>query len=390
MGRKRVKASSGGGPRSRVGILTAQRSWQRQPRVMLDRLDRPLALKILRNGDEAGPDGHARLLAPRGACDGVAAAYLQSIVHRDLKPSNCFLVRRGPNRDQVEILDFGLAAILGDVAPSSALTASGELHGAPYSMSPEQAKCQKVDARADIYAIGAMLFHCLTGAPPFVGENSVAVAAAHASAPPQEADTLLLRALSKAPQDRFQTVGEFAAALARISGVDEKAETRRASPETSGDNPLLISATEDAIRGNWRDVAMVVWRRDTLEETVRSLIAQTRDLRGQRGRKVALLQVIDRSARPFDRRAGAALADLLKTCGPTVSRSVVVFSGSGFRSMWTSRRGRTQGSPSRLAESAATAPGGSRGSRRAAAVVVSRAIRGEERRDRRDPCRGAR
>ncbi|WP_437725232.1 serine/threonine-protein kinase [Sorangium sp. So ce861] len=153
-------------------------------------------------------------------CGALAAAHAQAIVHRDVKPSNVFLCA-GEGRARVVLLDFGVAKLLDAAGP--ALTASRQIVGSPSCMSPEQLMGRPVDARADIYALGALTFTMLTGEPPFSGSSLVVIRQLHLFASPprpsararvsSSLDDVLLRALSKDPAERQQTVGEFLAGL---------------------------------------------------------------------------------------------------------------------------------------------------------------------------------
>lgn len=107
-------------------------------------------------------------------CDGMMHAHAQGILHRDLKPSNVMLVTMEGGQHLVKILDFGLAKILvDDEADLEHLTQSGETVGTPAYMSPEQAMGTSLDPRSDIYSLGCVMYHCLTGTPPFVGETNM-------------------------------------------------------------------------------------------------------------------------------------------------------------------------------------------------------------------------
>jgi serine/threonine-protein kinase len=138
-------------------------------------------------------------------CVGLAAAHAASVIHRDLKPANIMV----GERDAVRIIDFGLAKARAE----EGLTATGALLGTPLYMAPEQVRGKAIDARTDIYALGAMAFHMVTGRPPFVGENPIATGFAHLTeAPlrarslrpdlPQAWDDVIFAALAKAPADR--------------------------------------------------------------------------------------------------------------------------------------------------------------------------------------------
>jgi WD40 repeat protein len=135
---------------------------------------------------------------------GVAHAHSRGIVHRDLKPENVIFDERGAPK----VVDFGLASLRG----SDALTKTGAVLGTPSYMAPEQARADKdaIDERCDVYALGAILYHCLTGRPPFAGPTVYATLEAVISRPPERPsqlrqgippalDDVCLRALAKRP-----------------------------------------------------------------------------------------------------------------------------------------------------------------------------------------------
>ncbi|MBW2523914.1 MAG: serine/threonine protein kinase, partial [Deltaproteobacteria bacterium] len=106
-------------------------------------------------------------------CQGLQAAHDAGVVHRDLKPSNILI----DEHQHAKIIDFGLARL----AQLEGMTATGAILGTPEYMSPEQVRGQPADARSDLYSLGAMLYHALTGQPPFTGESAIAVGFAHCS-----------------------------------------------------------------------------------------------------------------------------------------------------------------------------------------------------------------
>src|SRR5882672_7422558 len=113
--------------------------------------------------------GESVALAARVA-EALGAAHARGIVHRDLKPSNLFLLDR--RIDQIKVLDFGIARQEG----LTQLTRTGTLIGTPGYMAPEQARSHEaVDARADVFALGCVLFECLTGSRPFEGDTAIAI-----------------------------------------------------------------------------------------------------------------------------------------------------------------------------------------------------------------------
>jgi serine/threonine-protein kinase len=158
-------------------------------------------------------------------CSSLAEAHQKGIVHRDIKPENLMLVRARDGSDIAKVLDFGLAK-LRDSEGLNELTSQGAIVGTPYFMAPEQIKGEAVDARTDIYALGAMMYRVLTGHYPFNGTTPMAVFTRHLTelpippidrAPdldiPMGINRLVLKALSKSAEARFQKVEELQARL---------------------------------------------------------------------------------------------------------------------------------------------------------------------------------
>jgi serine/threonine-protein kinase len=158
------------------------------------------------------------------ACDGVGEAHALGIVHRDLKPANLFLARRTKGGSLVKVLDFGISSMAtGD--EDARLTATGSVMGTPLYMAPEQMlDARKADARSDVWALGAILYELLMGAPPFPGNTFGAVHARviTTEAPPllsrrpdvpAALEAIILRCLRKPPEQRFATVAALEEAL---------------------------------------------------------------------------------------------------------------------------------------------------------------------------------
>ena len=162
----------------------------------------------------------------QGMLSALSALHQHGIVHRDLKPSNVFLTPHG-----VKLLDFGLARpdIESSLGSATGLTRTGLVMGTPRYMAPEQVTGDPVDARTDLFSVGAILYETLAGKPPFSGRSVVEVL--HATVHEQPAalsgspvvaavDRVIRRALSKRPDDRPQTAAELSASLSAIRNVE--------------------------------------------------------------------------------------------------------------------------------------------------------------------------
>ncbi|RMH36808.1 MAG: serine/threonine protein kinase [Deltaproteobacteria bacterium] len=158
-------------------------------------------------------------------CAALAEAHAVQVIHRDLKPENVIVTRTRDGADFIKVLDFGLAKIQ-EREELAEVTDSGSIVGTPYYMSPEQIRGEDVDARADIYSLGAVLYRMLTGEPPYRAQTPVGVLTQHLTAelvPPSRrapdrtippgVDALVMRALEKDRTRRFQTVEELRAAI---------------------------------------------------------------------------------------------------------------------------------------------------------------------------------
>ena len=149
------------------------------------------------------------------------AAHENAIVHRDMKPGNCLRVKSGNNTDFIKVLDFGIAKIQSLEAEERSLTQTGTVIGTPEYMSPEQGWGHPVDHRSDIYAIGVILYELLTGHVPFTGETMMEVLNRHIYEVPnvdhphisQEVGAIILKAMQKDRELRFQSMSEMIAAI---------------------------------------------------------------------------------------------------------------------------------------------------------------------------------
>ncbi len=193
-----------------------------QPFFVMDFFDgETLANRIERSGSLPLADA---LSIFTHVCFALAHAHKQGVIHRDIKPSNIMISQIDDAEYQVRVVDFGIAKLINASDHETlALTRTGEVFGTPYYMSPEQCLGVGIDHRADIYSLGCVLFHALTGMPPFIGETALSIMMQHQSAMPaalKEAslgksfpvamDRVLRKMLEKKPEDRYQSLLEVA------------------------------------------------------------------------------------------------------------------------------------------------------------------------------------
>ena len=184
-------------------------------------------------------------------CGAAAHAHQHGVVHRDLKPENVLVLPASPDGEEsVKVLDFGVAKVR-SIDGVASLTATGFICGTPAYMSPEQARGLEVDGRSDVYALGILLFECLTGQLPFEGETPLDIMMAHvqqapralAEACPEAGDfpaleAVVRRCLAKRPRDRYADAGALDEALKRaLADTDPKRALRQTAPS----RPALVS-----------------------------------------------------------------------------------------------------------------------------------------------------
>jgi serine/threonine-protein kinase len=168
----------------------------------------------------------------RQTCQGLREAHAIGLIHRDIKPGNVFAAQRGGLYDVVKLLDFGLVKPVAEI-PSARLTQDGAISGTPLFMSPEQARgLGDLDARSDIYSLGAVAYTLLCGRPPFERKSPLEVIIAHArddvvppsklqADMPADLERVILRCLAKSPEDRFQDTESLEQALAECAAADQ-------------------------------------------------------------------------------------------------------------------------------------------------------------------------
>ncbi len=217
---------------------------------------RPCIVTELLEGEELGVLLERRKKLPipeaveiiRQACFGLAAAHAEGIVHRDLKPSNLFVCTRREGGHAVKVLDFGVAK----VTDGAALTRVGTVVGTPAYMAPEQARgLPGVDARADVYAIAAVLYHLVTGRPPFEDDQParILMRVATERAPPMRQidptipemlELIVQGAMAPDPSRRFASATELESQLAAFTTDAERGSRSSIAQAAAEHSPTLV------------------------------------------------------------------------------------------------------------------------------------------------------
>jgi eukaryotic-like serine/threonine-protein kinase len=199
------------------------------PYIVMELVEGPTLRDVLREGRKILPERALELT--QGVLEALSYSHKAGIVHRDIKPANVMLTANGG----VKVMDFGIARAVADT--SATMTQTAAVIGTAQYLSPEQARGETVDARSDLYSTGCLLYELLAGRPPFVGDSPVSVAYQHvreAPVPPSqldpeitpEIDAVVLKALAKDPNDRYQSAGEMKADIARLLSGEQTTAQR--------------------------------------------------------------------------------------------------------------------------------------------------------------------
>jgi eukaryotic-like serine/threonine-protein kinase len=189
------------------------------PYIVMELVEGSTLRDVLKDGRKILPERALELT--QGVLDALSYSHKAGIVHRDIKPANVMLTSGGA----VKVMDFGIARAVADT--SATMTQTAAVIGTAQYLSPEQARGETVDARSDLYSAGCLLYELLVGRPPFVGDSPVSVAYQHvreAPTPPSqldpelgpEIDAVVLKALAKDPDERYQSARDMKADISRL------------------------------------------------------------------------------------------------------------------------------------------------------------------------------
>lgn len=219
------------------------------PYIVMEYVDGSTLRELLHSGRKLLPERSLEMTI--GVLQALEYSHRAGIVHRDIKPANVMLTRNG----QVKVMDFGIARAMGDAGMTMTQTAA--VIGTAQYLSPEQAKGETVDARSDLYSTGCLLYELLTVRPPFVGDSPVAVAYQHVREEPQppsaydpeitpEMDAIVLKALVKDPDYRYQSADEMRADIeAALDGQPVAATAALGAVGYDQDQPTTMLRPQD-------------------------------------------------------------------------------------------------------------------------------------------------
>ncbi|MFD7153367.1 Stk1 family PASTA domain-containing Ser/Thr kinase [Kribbella sp. NPDC059898] len=216
------------------------------PYIVMELVTGKTLRDLIREGRKIMPERALEITS--GVLEALDYSHRAGIVHRDIKPGNVMLTPQG----QVKVMDFGIARAVADT--SSTMTQTAAVIGTAQYLSPEQARGETVDARSDLYSTGCLLYELLTGRPPFVGESPVSVAYQHVREQPlppssfdpdipPEVDAVVLKALAKNREERYQSASEMRADIHRVLAGQQVTAPMAAVAETRQLQPTQLAPT---------------------------------------------------------------------------------------------------------------------------------------------------
>ena len=246
-----------------VGILDFGVTEQGVPYLIMDYLEGKSLSEILDTEERISVSRCIRMFSQ--AADALAYAHREGVIHRDIKPSNILVVDTADEKDVIKIVDFGIAKIqapgINGGAQNSAngLTSTNEVLGTPLYMSPEQSQGKELDGRSDVYSLGCVMYHAITGKPPFIGDTPLDTIRMQISATPAPIETVrpdlyipdrlvaaVTKALQKDPRNRYQRMeyvkNELDSQVMRPDSSSISMRTRR--PDESHKMPAVQDKPE--------------------------------------------------------------------------------------------------------------------------------------------------
>lgn len=190
------------------------------PYIVMEYVDGRTVRDLLIEGHRLLPERSLEIIS--GVLRALEYSHQAGIVHRDIKPGNVMVTRNG----DIKVMDFGIARAMSD--SQATMTQTAQVIGTAQYLSPEQARGERVDSRSDLYSTGCLMYELLTGRPPFTGDSPVAIAYQHVREnpiPPSRldpdippwADAMVLKAMAKSPNDRYQSAAEMQADIQRAA-----------------------------------------------------------------------------------------------------------------------------------------------------------------------------
>ena len=221
------------------------------PYIVMELVEGLTLRDVLKDGRKVLPERALELT--QGVLDALGYSHKAGIVHRDIKPANVMLTPGGA----VKVMDFGIARAVADT--SATMTQTAAVIGTAQYLSPEQARGETVDARSDLYSAGCLLYELLVGRPPFVGDSPVSVAYQHvreAPIPPSqldpelgpEIDAVVLKALAKDPDERYQSARDMKADISRLLSGQQTDAQQTTAVVAAGVAAVAANAYDDPTR----------------------------------------------------------------------------------------------------------------------------------------------
>ncbi len=212
--------------------------------IVMEYVDGPSLSRVLRTDGPFHPRRAAEIATEVAA--GLGFAHSRGVVHRDVKPGNVLLTRSG----QAKVTDFGIARALS--SPDEDLTQAGSVMGTATYFSPEQAQGLAVDPRSDLYSLGVVLYELVTGRPPFTGDTPLAIAYKHVQDEPARPSTMIsglpvsleaiiMKLMSKRPDDRYSTAEDLRADLNRFLAGEPTVAERDLVAAGAGAAAVVVS-----------------------------------------------------------------------------------------------------------------------------------------------------